>query len=126
MRISPNLRRLPVLAATLAALALAVCPVARANAKSKAKLLVYRGAVVHFDSVSITLRDPKEPLMLRTFSYSLALREKVAKLLETGGYEYGQIVRIRYAPGTNVALAILGKPKKKATKPAIATKGKRK
>jgi hypothetical protein len=110
----------------VAALALAVCPVAGAKAKSKPKLLVYRGAVVHFDSASITLRDPKNPLMLHTFSYSLALREKVAKLLETGGYEYGQIVRIRYAPGSSVALAILGKPKKKAPKPAIILKGKHK
>lgn len=117
---------MPVLAATLAALALAVCPVALATRKSRTKTVVYRGAVVHFDSVSITLRDPKDPLLLRTFSYSLALRERVAKLLETGGYEYGQVVRIRYEPGTSVALAILGKPKKAPAKPAIAAKGKRK
>jgi hypothetical protein len=78
-------------------------------AKPKQKTAVFRGEVVRFDSVSITVRNAKEPLRLHTFTYTAELREKIIKMLETGGYQYGDKVKIRYVPGQNVAVSIHGK-----------------
>jgi hypothetical protein len=82
-------------------------------AKPKQKTAVFRGEVVRFDSVSITVRDAKQPLRLHTFTYTAKLREKIIKMLETGGYQYGTKVKIRYLPGRNVAVSIHGKVSKR-------------
>lgn len=85
----------------------------------KEKTAVFRGEVVRFDSTSITVRNPRMPLMLRTFTYSPKLRENVARILETGEYPYGEMVKVRYVGG-DVAVAIRGKAVKMRTgaKPA--------
>ena len=87
--------------------------------QSKSALL--HGTVIRFDSVAITVRSPGDPRVVRTFTYAPPLRKKVGKLLETGAYQYGDRVKIRYQPGTSVALAIWGKPSQRIRGP-----GKRK
>lgn len=83
----------------------------------KPKPALFRGEVVRFDSAAIVVRDRKNPVVIRTFTYSPALRKKVEKQLETGGYPYGERVKIRYEPGTRVALRISGKPPKPIRRP---------
>jgi hypothetical protein len=90
-----------VLAALVVTSALAAPP--------KPKTAVYRGEVVRFSSISITVHTQAEPLRLRTFTYSAKLREQVIKMLETGGYQYGDKVKIRYLVGEDVAISIRGK-----------------
>jgi hypothetical protein len=82
---------------------------------------LFRGEVIRFDPAAITVRGRKDSRVVRTFTYSRALRAKVDKLLETSGYQYGDRVKIFYQPGTDVALAISGKPSKPAGR-----RGKRK
>ena len=50
---------------------------------------------------------------LLTFSYSPGLQEKMQKILNAGGYQYGDKVVVWYRQGTTVALNIKGKPSKK-------------
>jgi len=70
--------------------------------------------VLRFNSVAITVGSLQDPRIIHTFTYSPAVRKKVEKMLETGGYQYGDRVKIRYRPGSSVALAISGKPSKPA------------
>jgi hypothetical protein len=50
---------------------------------------------------------------LHTFTYSPAIRDKMQKLFDAGGYQYGDLVVIWYQSGTTVALNIKGKLSKK-------------
>lgn len=83
----------------------------------KAETAVFRGEVVRFDAAAITLRSTRDPRIIRTFTYSPAEHAKVEKLLETSSYPYGDRVKVRYRPGTSVALAIIGKPVKLSRHP---------
>ena len=49
---------------------------------------------------------------LHTFTYSPAIRDKMQKIFNAGGYQYGDKVVIWYKSGTDVALKIKGKPSK--------------
>lgn len=68
--------------------------------------------VLHMTRTSIQVRSVAHPLEIHTFTYSTAIRPKMQKLLNRGGYQYGDIVRIEYKPGAEVALKIKGKPSK--------------
>ena len=50
---------------------------------------------------------------LHTFTYSPAIRDKMQKVFNAGGYQYGDKVVVWYRSGTEVALNIKGKPSKK-------------
>ncbi len=78
----------------------------------KPKKLKFRGTVVSVTPASIIVRDRQNQLALRTFTYSDAVRDQMAKVLERGGYQFGDRVDIEYAAGTDVALRIKGKPSK--------------
>lgn len=116
MRTCRRTIRIPAPAAIVAALltASSLC------AGPKQKTAVFRGEVVRFNSTAITVRSAQEPLMLHTFTYAPKLREKVIRLLETGGYEYGEKVKVRYVPGTETAVAIHGKTTKAHKAPKAA------
>jgi len=107
-----------------AALALVLASIAapahgQSNAKSafpakgaSSKPVWLKGEVVRADGQSVTVRERDNPLALHTFSYGPNIQEKMWKLLEHGGYQYGDKVSILYQPGQTVALKIHGKPSK--------------
>ncbi len=72
----------------------------------------FRGAVIRADAAQIIVRSRSDSRFVRTFTYSPQARRQVEKVLERGGFRYGDRVRIRYQAGTDVALAIRGKPSK--------------
>jgi hypothetical protein len=61
---------------------------------------------------SIQVRGIANPLENHTFSYSDAIRGKMQKLFNQGGYQYGDQVKIWYERGVDVALKIKGKQSK--------------
>jgi len=71
-----------------------------------------KAEVVHIDINSIVVREQANGMMIHTFSYSVELRNAMQKFLDSGGYQYGDKVKILYQPGKNVALRVLGKPSK--------------
>lgn len=71
-----------------------------------------KAEVVHFDSNLIIVRESANERMIHTFTYGPRAQSDVQKALNNGGYQYGDIVKIRYMQGQTVALAIHGKASK--------------
>jgi hypothetical protein len=71
-----------------------------------------RFEVLHMMSTSIQVRSLANQREVHTFVYSDQIRGQMQKLFYRGGYRYGDRIKIRYHPGTEVALKIIGKPSK--------------
>jgi hypothetical protein len=78
----------------------------------KPKLLRFQGQVMNAGPAAITVRNKENQLLIRTFTYSPKVREQMQKILDRGGYQYGDKVVIQYEAGSDVALEIKGKPSK--------------
>ena len=68
--------------------------------------------VLHMMTTGIQVRSLVNGLEIHTFTYSDQIRDPMLKLLDQGGYQYGDKVEIQYKPGTEIALKIKGKPSK--------------
>jgi hypothetical protein len=71
-----------------------------------------RFEVLHMMTTGIQVRSVTNGLEIHTFTYSDQIRDAMLKLLEQGGYQYGDKIEIQYQLGTEVALKIKGKPSK--------------
>jgi hypothetical protein len=71
-----------------------------------------KAEVIHFDSHTIIVRETANERMIHTFSYTSALQPKMQTLMDNGGYQYGDAVKILFQTGQTVALEIHGKPSK--------------
>jgi opacity protein-like surface antigen len=74
------------------------------------KSAVFKGEVLHADSVEIIVRDRQNYLLVRTFTFSPKVHDKMAEIIARGGYQYGDKVTVIYQSGRDVALEIKGKP----------------
>jgi len=50
--------------------------------------------------------------MIHTFTFSPDLKDKMQAIVDKGGYQYGDRVKILHQAGQSVALKISGKPSK--------------
>jgi len=84
------------------------------SAPPSGKVVKFHGEVLHQVEGQITVRslDSNRPRAILTFSYSAKIRDQMEKILDSGGYQYGDKVEIFYTSGTTVALRIDGKPSK--------------
>lgn len=80
--------------------------------QSKPKLLSFKGEVLHMDAQAIIVRDPKNTLTVKTFSYTPELSKRLKDLIDRGGYQYGDRIQVKYASGGTVAQEITGKASK--------------
>jgi hypothetical protein len=81
--------------------------------KQKAvKPIWLKAEVIHADQLSLLVREEDNGMNIHAFTYSDKAREKMQAVLEAGGYQYGDKVRIRYMPGKTEALDIQGDPSK--------------
>ena len=71
-----------------------------------------RFEVLYMMTTGIQVRSMVNGLEIHTFTYSDQIHDAMVKLLDQGGYQYGDKVEIQYQPGTEVALSIKGKPSK--------------
>jgi hypothetical protein len=78
----------------------------------EAKPAKTRYEVLYMMTTGIQVRSLVNGLEIHTFTYSDQIRAAMQKLLDQGGYQYGDKVEIQYQPGTEVALKIKGKPSK--------------
>jgi len=78
----------------------------------EAKPAKTRFEVLHMMTTGIQVRSLVNGLEIHTFIYSDQIRDAMQKLLDQGGYQYGDKVEIQYQPGSDVALKINGKPSK--------------
>ncbi len=71
-----------------------------------------RYQVLRMMSTAIQVQSLVNEREIHTFTYSDQIRDQMQKLLDRGGYQYGDKVVIQYKLGTDVALNIKGKPSK--------------
>ena len=112
-----------VFAGALAALCFAFAPSpARAQSIGIAQPIIVKQSppkgrwlkaeVIHADSMSIMVREQEDERKIYTFSYSDKIQGHMDKIMAKGGFQNGDIVKIRYIPGYDLALEIKGKPSK--------------
>ncbi|MGA7622867.1 MAG: hypothetical protein WCA38_01315 [Candidatus Acidiferrales bacterium] len=71
-----------------------------------------KAEVIHADQNTIMVREADNQMKIHTFTYADKARDKISKVLDQGGYQTGDIVKIRSMPGGTEALDIKGKPSK--------------
>jgi hypothetical protein len=72
----------------------------------------FQGFVMNANNAQITLRAKGSDLTIRTFPLSEVASAKMQKIVEKGGYQYGDKVTVFYDPATSKAIKFKGKPSK--------------
>jgi hypothetical protein len=75
-------------------------------------IVKFEGFVMHANIAQITARAKGNDLTVQTFSLSQETSAKMQKIVEKGGYQYGDRVTIYYHPSTMQAMKVKGKPSK--------------
>ena len=111
---TPALAQVPAPAAAAAAAAAADVskPIIVKLLKPKSSLAEFKGTVMHATRAEITVRGRDNEMAVRSFPLSPQLADAMQKLIDGGGYQYGDKVTIRYDATTGVARKISGKPSK--------------
>lgn len=79
---------------------------------SKPKPVWMKAEVIRADANQIIVREVSRPMFVHTFTYSQKAQSKMLEILNNGGYQTGDNVKILYQPGDTVALLFRGKPSK--------------
>lgn len=107
--------------AAFAGVALASVPAARAQmssnppivVKQKAKKPVWlKAEVIHADSHTLMVREEANTLNVHTFTYADKAQKKMEKVLDAGGYQSGDRIKVLWMAGGSEALDIKGRPSK--------------
>ena len=72
----------------------------------------FEGTVMHANIAQITVRGKGNDLAMRTFPLSDAAAAKMQKIVDKGGYQYGDKVTVLYDATSTKAVKIKGKPSK--------------
>lgn len=72
----------------------------------------FEGTVMNANIAQITVRAKGNDLAIETFPLSEEVAAKMQKIVDKGGYQYGDKVTIYYDPQTRRAMKIKGKPSK--------------
>jgi hypothetical protein len=85
-------------------------PIVIKTIKPKSIIAKFAGTVMHANTAQITVRGKDNELAVRTFPLSPALSAAMQKVIDRGGFQYGDKVVVVYNPGTGEAVKIKGKP----------------
>jgi hypothetical protein len=72
-------------------------------------LAKFEGTVMHANIAEITVRAKDNELSIRSFSLSQAASNKMQKIVDKGGYQFGDKVTVLYDPSNLKAMKIKGK-----------------
>jgi hypothetical protein len=72
----------------------------------------FEGFVMHANNAQITVRAKGNDMAIKTFPLSEAASAKMQKIVDKGGYQYGDKVTVFYEPATSKAIKFKGKPSK--------------
>src|SRR5437016_4223559 len=81
-------------------------PIIISAVKPKPKLTgldKFEGFVMHANNAQITVRAKGNDMAIRTFPLSEAASAKMQKIVDKGGYQYGDKVTVFYEPATSKA-----------------------
>jgi hypothetical protein len=82
------------------------------NSATPSKASWLKAEVIHADANSMIVREQANGMMLHTFTYTAGLQPQMQRVVDQGGYQYGDKVEILYQSGQTVALKVRGKPSK--------------
>jgi hypothetical protein len=85
-------------------------PIIVKESKPKNKYEKFHGTVMHANNAQITVRGIENELAIRTFPLSEEAAGKMQRIIDHGGYQYGDKVTVVYDPVTQQAVKIKGKP----------------
>jgi hypothetical protein len=71
-----------------------------------------KAEILHADSNSMVVAEQGNQRVIHTFTYASQVQARMQKIISNGGYQYGDKIKIKYLPGSTVALKIHGKPSK--------------
>lgn len=80
--------------------------------KPKPGIAKFEGFVMNANIAQISVRAKGNDLAIRTFPLSQAAADKMQKIVDKGGYQYGDKVTVLYDAITERAVKIKGKPSK--------------
>jgi hypothetical protein len=92
-----------------------VAPIIISAVKPKPKptgLAKFEGTVLHANSVQITVKARGNDLAIQTFPLSEAASLKMQMIIDKGGYQYGDKVKLEYDPQSLRVVKFKGKPSK--------------
>jgi hypothetical protein len=73
-------------------------------------VLRFDGYIVHANVAQITVRAKGDDLGIQTFPLNQDVAAKMQKIVDNGGYQYGDKITIYYDPSSRTAVKIKGKP----------------
>jgi hypothetical protein len=97
----------PVVVATAA-----VAVIDAVKPKKQSPYPKFEGTVMNSNNVLITVRSKDNELAVKTFTLSQEARDKMQKIIDKGGFQYGDKVTIFYDSTTNQAIKVKGKASK--------------
>jgi hypothetical protein len=80
--------------------------------KPKPGIAKFEGFVMNANIAQISVRAKGNDLAIRTFPLSPAAAGKMQKIVDKGGYQYGDKVTVLYDAASEKAVQIKGKPSK--------------
>ena len=72
----------------------------------------FEGTIMNSNNVLITVRSKENELAVRTFTLTEEASQKMQKIIDKGGYQYGDKVTVFFDPATNKAIKVKGKASK--------------
>ncbi len=70
----------------------------------------FEGTIMHANVAQVTVKAKGDDMGIQTFPLSQAQAAKMQKIVDQGGYQYGDKVTVYYDPTSRVAVKIKGKP----------------
>lgn len=70
----------------------------------------FQGYVMHANAVQVTVKAKGGNMTIETFSLNEATSAKMLKIIDKGGYQYGDKITVYYDAQTHKALKFKGKP----------------
>lgn len=70
----------------------------------------FQGYIVHANVAQVTVRAKGDDLGIQTFPLSPPVAAQMQKIIDKGGYQYGDKITIYYDPQSRTAVKIKGKP----------------
>lgn len=78
--------------------------------KPKPGVQKFQGYIVNANSVQVTVKARDNDMAIQTFPLSQTASTKMQKIVDNGGYQYGDKVTVYYDTQTHRALKFKGKP----------------
>jgi hypothetical protein len=78
--------------------------------KIAAGLAKYEGYIIHANIAQVTVRAKGDDLGIQTFALNQTVSAQMQRIVDQGGYQYGDKITVYYDPSSHTAVKIKGKP----------------